>query len=188
MNLSYSKEWLTIANRALNLVGETSIQDFTGSGEPTQNVTIQLPSAVQQALSYHNFRCARKRTSLAPLLDAPAYGYKYAYQLPVDFVSLVKAESEDYSLENDKILSNDLGLNITYVAVPETPQALTPIIQEAIINLLAYKIAKISTMNDGLATRLQQEYQLLIAMAVRNDEIGACDPDTDGDTWWTDER
>lgn len=188
MNLAYSREWLTIANRALNLVGETAIQDFTGSGEPTQNIVTQLPSAVQQVLSYYPFRCARKRSTLAPVLDTPVFEFKYAYQLPTDFVSLVKVSGvEEYQLEGDTILSDDVELQIVYAAVPATPKALTPLIQEAITLLLAYKIAKISTMNEGLANRLFQEYQLIVAEAKKNDDQGIRE-NLDGDNWWTEER
>ena len=188
MNLAYPKEWLTIANRALNLVGETSIQDFTGSGETTQNINIQLPSVVQQVLSYYPFRCARKRATLAPVLDAPVYEYQYAYQLPSDFVSLVKVNtSKEFSFEADKILCDDSELQITYIALPETPISLMPIIQEAITVLLAYNISKISTVNEGLTQRLYQEYQLLVASAKQNDDQGASQ-DLDGEEWWTETR
>lgn len=188
MNLTYDKEWLTIANRALNLIGEPAIQDFTGSGEPTQNVVIQLPSAVEQVLSYHPFRCARKRTSLAPVLDSPVYEYIYAYQLPVDFVRLVSVyECEDYSLEGDKILANKDEMYICYIAEPATPDSLTPVLREAVTVLLAYKIAKIATMNEALIQRLYQEYQILITSAKKDDQAGVFQ-NYDGDEWWTDER
>lgn len=188
MNLVYEKEWLTIANRALNLIGEPTIQDFSGSGEPTQNVNLQLPSAVEQVLAYYPFRCCRKRSSLAPVIDAPVYEYKYAYQLPVDFVRLVSVyECEDFSVESDKILTDKDELNICYIAEPTSPDTLTPILQEAITVLLAYKIAKIATMNEALIGRLYQEYQILITAAKKEDQAGTYQ-NYDGDEYWTEER
>lgn len=187
MNLVYPREWLVIANRALNLIGETALQDFTGTSESTQNITIQLPSVVQSVLSQHTFKCARKRTSLAAVLDAPAYGYRYAYQLPSDYCRIVEVNgTEDFSIEGDKLLSNDTGIFITYIALPETPQTLTPAIQECIVYLLAHTLARTTTTNDNLAVILYQQYTALLAQAIKHDDEGKRQDMYE--EWWTENR
>lgn len=193
MNLTYPREWLVIANRALNLIGAEPIQDFDSAGEATQNLKVQLPAAVQEVLAYHPYRCARKRSTLAPLVDGPPFGYMYAYQLPSDFCALIEAWNKDglltkeaYSMEGGCILTDEEALGIIYTALPPTPESLTPAVQQAIEYLLAYKLAEITTSSDALIGRLYQEYQTALVESVKRDNQGA--GDTAGEKWWSEER
>lgn len=187
MNLAYPREWLTIANRALNLIGETVLQDFTGTSESTQNIIIQLPSVVQTVLAQHPFRCARKRSSLAAVLDAPTYEYSYAYQLPSDFCRIVSVSgTEEFSIERDKLLSNDTNIYITFIALPETPQSLSPAIQECIVLLLAHNLARSTTTNDNLAVILYQQYTTALNQAIKSDDEGRRQDSCE--EWWIEDR
>lgn len=193
MNLTYPRQWLKIANRALNLIGSESLQDLDDGSQAAQNIEVQLPAAVQEVMAYHTFWCARKRMTLAPLADAPAFGYKFAYALPADFCSLVEVHSgdmklkgEEYSREGNTILSDVESMGIVYTALPETPEALVPAVQGAIVHLLAYKLAQITTANDALTARLFQEYQTSLVEAVKRDGQGR--GDTDGERPWTEGR
>ena len=193
MTLTYPREWLVLCNRALSLIGADPIQSLQDSGIASQNLNIQLPDAVQEVLAYHPYRCARKRTSLAPLVDTPAFGFSYAYQLPSDFCSLIGVYSDetlltsrDYQFEGSTILSDVDNMQIVYVALPETPKSLTPAVQTAIVYLLAYKMAELTTSNDNLIVRLYQEYQTHLLESVKRDNQGA--GDTSGEVWWTEGR
>ena len=193
MNLSYPKEWLTICNRALSLIGADPIESLQESGVASQNLNIQLPDAVQEVLAYHPYRCARRRTSLASLIDPPSFGYKYAYQLPSDFCGLFEVYSgnvlltkEDYQREGDTIVSDAEGMNIIYIALPASPKTLTPPVQNAIVYLLAYKMAQTTTANDALIARLYQEYQTHLVESVKRDNQGS--GDKGGEKWWSEER
>ena len=193
MNLTYPREWLVLCNRALSLIGADPIQSLQDSGIASQNLNIQLPDAVQEVLCYHPFRCVRRRTSLAPLVDTPAFGFEYAYQLPSDFCSLVGVYSDnvlltrgDYQMEGSTILSDVESMHIVYIALPETPRSLTPAVQSAIVYLLAYKMAELTTSNDNLIMRLYQEYQTHLLEAVKRDNQGS--GDTEGEKWWTEGR
>ena len=193
MNLTYPREWLKIANRVLNLIGAEPIQTFDDGSAASQNITTQLPAAVQEVLAYHPYRCARSRCTLAPLVDSLAFGYEYAYQLPSDFCSLIEVWSEGvkldktaYSMEGGQILSDVDSMAIVYTALPETPETLVPAVQTAIVYLLAYKLAQITTANDNLIMRLYQEYQTALVEAVKRDNTGA--GDTGGEKWWTEGR
>jgi len=193
MTLTYPREWLVLCNRALSLIGADPIQSLSDSGIASQNLNIQLPDAVQEVLAYHPYRCARKRTSLAPLVDKPAFGFEYAYQLPKDFCSLIGVYSDetlltsrDYQFEGSTILSDVESMQIVYVALPETPKSLTPAVQTAVVYLLAYKMAELTTSNDALIARLYQEYQTHLLESVKRDNQGS--GDTSGETWWTEGR
>lgn len=193
MTLTYPREWLVICNRALSLIGADPVQSLSDSGIASQNLNIQLPDAVQEVLCYHPFRCARKRTSLAPLVDAPAFSFKFAYQLPSDFCNLFGVYSDDtlltksdYQMEGSTILSDVETMDIVYIALPENPKALIPAVQNAIVYLLAYKMAELTTSSDALIVRLYQEYQTHLLEAVKRDNQGA--GDTGGETWWTEGR
>ena len=193
MTLTYPREWLVLCNRALSLIGADPIQSLQDSGIASQNLNIQLPDAVQEVLSYHPYRCARKRTSLAPLVDTPAFGFEFAYQLPSDFCSLFRVYSDnvllsnkEYQMEGSTILSDAESMDIVYIALPETPKSLTPAVQSAIVYLLAYKMAELTTSNDNLIMRLYQEYQTHLLESVKRDNQGS--GDTEGEPWWTEGR
>ena len=193
MTLTYPKEWLVLCNRALMLIGAEPIQSLQDSGIASQNLNVILPDAVQEVLCYHPYRCARKRTSLAPLVDAPSFGFKFAYQLPSDFCGLVEVYSddvlltkEDYQREGDTILSDAEEMNIIYIALPDSPKTLTPPVQSAIVYLIAYKMAETTTANDALIVRLYQEYQTHLLESVKRDNQGA--GDKGGEKWWTEDR
>ena len=193
MTLTYPREWLTLCNRALMLIGADPIQSLQDSGIASQNLNVILPDAVQEVLCYHPYRCARKRTSLAPLVDTPAFGFQYAYQLPSDFCSLfgvysdnVLLSNKEYQMEGSTILSDVESMDIVYIALPETPQSLTPAVQTAIVYLIAYKMAETTTSNDNLIMRLYQEYQTHLLESVKRDNKGS--GDTEGEKWWTEGR
>jgi len=193
MNLTYPREWLVLCNRALMLIGAEPIQSLQDSGIASQNLNVILPDAVQEVLCYHPYRCVRKRTSLAPLVDSPAFGFEYAYQLPSDFCSLYRVYSDnvllsnkEYQMEGSTILSDVESMDIVYIALPETPSSLTPAVQSAIVYLIAYKLAETTTHDDNLIMRLYQEYQTHLLESVKRDNQGA--GDTDGEKWWTEGR
>jgi hypothetical protein len=193
MKLTYPREWLVICNRALALIGADPVQSLQDSGIASQNLNILLPDAVQEVLAYHPYRCARKRSSLASLVDSPVFGFSYAYQLPSDFCSLVRVYSDnvllsmnDYQMEGSTILSDVETMDIVYTALPETPKSLTPWVQTCIVYLLAYKMAELTTSNDNLIMRLYQEYQAHLLESVKKDNQGS--GDTQGEPWWTEGR
>lgn len=191
--MTYPRQWLTIANRALNLIGSESLQTFDDGSIAAQNITVQLPASVQEVLAYHPFWCARKRITLAPLVDSPVFGYDHAYMLPADFCTLIEVHSDDrrlvkgdYTREGNTILSDVDSMAIVYTALPENPETIVPAVQTAIVYLLAYKLAQITTANDALIARLYQEYQTALVEAVKRDNTGS--GDTGGETWWTEGR
>lgn len=188
MGITFTKEWLNVANKALNLIGESPLQNLNGNSSNNEALNIQLPAAVEAVLSRYPFKCATKRTVLAPEADVtPAFGYSYSFPLPENFARLVSVEDcDDYTLEGGAILSNDSPLSIAYVELPKSPHNLSHSVIEAISLTLAYKLAQTATANDSLLNRLKQDAAIASLQAERDDKAGhGKDESMD---WWGDAR
>jgi hypothetical protein len=188
MSLVFTKEWLNVANKALNLIGESPLQSLSGSSSNNESLNIQLPAAVEAVLSSYPFRCATRRTVLAPDADTvPAFGYAYSFPLPENFARLVRVENnKDFMLEGGSILSNDTPLAIVYVALPKDPHSLSHSVIEAISLTLAYKMAQTATANDSLLNRLRQDAALALVQAEKDDKAGH--EQDSSMAWWGDAR
>ena len=187
MSLTFTKEWLNVANKALNLIGEPPLQAFEGSSSSNESLNIQLPAAVEAVLSSYPFRCATKRTVLAPDADTtPEFGYAFSFPLPENFARLVKADADDFTIEGGAILADKMPLSIVYVALPKDPHNLSHSVIEAISLTLAYKMAQTATANDSLLNRLRQDAAIALAQAEKEDKAGH-EQDTSME-WWGDSR
>lgn len=79
-----------IANRALSKLGEVRITDMasdtTKGGKAMNHRFAKIRDALLQV---YPWRFAIKRSSIAALTTAPAWGYSIAYQLPADLLRLI---------------------------------------------------------------------------------------------------
>ena len=82
-------------NQALGRLG---IRPLTGPDDERQEAVFCnqfFDSALEEVLDMGSFGCSLKRASLARLSEAPAFGFRYAYALPSDFLHIVSMEKED---------------------------------------------------------------------------------------------
>lgn len=84
MGLVASKDELTIANMALDLLGQDSIVDFT-STKTGQLMARWLPQVRQSLLRSPLWNFANKRTT-CPRTRTPEFDFTDAYALPADFI------------------------------------------------------------------------------------------------------
>lgn len=111
----------SIANHALDLVGETSISDISDTTERATRLRDMWDDTRDAALRARNWRFSIERTSLAADSATPAWGFSYQYQIasnvvrviqvdqyfpPIDLSDLVGGDSSYYRIEQDKILTN----------------------------------------------------------------------------------
>lgn len=188
MSLTFSKEWLVVANEALDLIGEAPLQSLESDSAKNESLNIELPAAVKAVLSSHQFKCATRRTVLSPDADnVPAWGYKYCYNLPQNFISIVSVKDAEYKLESQHILSDEAPLYFIYIECPKDPYYLSTAVLEAIKLELAYKMAHIATVNPQLLNRLREDKAIALALARRDDNNGLQQEDTSL-KWWGDMR
>ncbi|NCC66541.1 MAG: hypothetical protein EOM15_18055 [Spirochaetia bacterium] len=185
---SYNAQWVDLANRALLRIGSEQISSLD-EGVPRANYCYQLlPQAIETVYSSYHWRSAAKRVGLAPLADAPAYGYAYQFALPADCALIRSVECEGpYSISNQKILTDATSVFLSYLALPATPTDMPVVVRDLVVRQLAYLISMPILHNDGVSNRLLQEYYQAYAQAVTKDGIAQYQEEEEND-WYDSKR
>ncbi|ELW77060.1 MULTISPECIES: hypothetical protein [Acinetobacter] len=162
-----------ISNQALSMIGADSITSFEENTSTARRMKTLYDTSRKAVLRLHPFHCATKRIKLSPLSTCPEFGYAYQFQLPDDLVTVINANTEDYVIENDKILSNNNQLQLVYVFDLKNEERFDTLFTECLILYLASKISKAITGNQGNADSLYMQCQELLkqAKAIQAQEV-----------------
>jgi len=171
---------VSICSNALLKLGNGPIASFdedTTAALLCSNLWPQVRDAVLRA---HPWNCAVKRANLAPKVEAPVYGFAFAFALPADCLRLLEADTAyDYKVEGRDILGDENPLYIRYIYRNEDPQSYDTLLVDALTAAmqaeLAYPITKSTTQQEA-AWKLYSE-KLKLARAVDGSEDS---PDTMG--------
>lgn len=203
-DFSYPVGWTDIANQALRSLTAKLIASLI-EGTPNANFCREfLGKSIQQVLAEDDWSAATKRAALNLLIEAPAHGFLYYYQLPGDYVRFVTTRKangaevpaidtsgDDYTVEGDKIATNAEAVNIIYIATPADPSKLSSYLRNAISSQLALLLCIPLNSNEGLQSQIQGQYQYDLALA-RKADAKAKKPNTVSDdlgfTWWDEAR
>lgn len=107
---------LDIINQALVLVGAKPIASLDEATNQAVAAKVFYQLSRDEVLRAHPWNFAIKRVHLSPLSVAPAYGYSSAFQLPADWLRTIEISSDEYNHEGGKLLCNDNGIDLRYVA------------------------------------------------------------------------
>jgi len=154
---------ISISSNALLMLGDTTISSFT-QGTTGSTVAANLyETSLRALLSSHRWRFATKKVQLARLTATPLNDYTYQFQLPTDFIMLIKLQdSSDFEIYGDKLYSNQSTAYIDYIyRVDET--YFPPWFTKTLEFFLAAQFAIPVT---GNSTRMQ-EYNGMYEMQMR---------------------
>ena len=134
---------IDIVNNALILLG---IRPGTTRSENTRSMQFmntKYESTRDFVLASGNWNSAQKRVALTRLASTPAWGYDYEFQLPSDYMRLVRMDDQDiqFRIEGRKLLTNDTEANVIYVFRLTEVQAMDELLKSAIGARLAYDTA-----------------------------------------------
>lgn len=114
-----------IANSALGLVGQdVVITALTDASVSARKCLQFIDPAIQEVLRRCRWKSARKRVQLAQLTATPLFNWSYQYQLPVDYIRMVRFNDtlwgcftpDLFTEEGRVLLTNDSTAYITYVS------------------------------------------------------------------------
>lgn len=138
MNTSTAIE---ICSRALILLGHNPISSFDEAGAGATVANAMYESSLNSLLQSHRWNFTKKKASLNRLVAAPLNEYSYQYQLPTDYLNIIKvSDNSDYEIYQDKIYSDQTSLDIDYVFRPDETQ-FPPLFTETLEFYLASKFA-----------------------------------------------
>lgn len=162
-----------ICNQALSLIGADSITSFEENTSTARRMRTVYDTSRKALLRLHPFVCATKRIKLTPLSTKPEFGYNNQFQLPDDLIRIINANTEEYSVETDKLLSDRQTLNLVYVFDNKNEETYDSLFIECLILYLASKITKAVTGSQGTADSYYMQCQELIkqAKAVQAQEV-----------------
>lgn len=151
--MANDQSWLNVANMALSQLNQENLQSLDESSVTAAQVNVMLRPAVRMVLQENDWKSARKRIALAPMLSEPAFGYDNQFKLPDDFIRIVKISGVDsegielsgedltWTREGDRILADADLIRLIYIAYPENASTLDPYITDAIAFFLASRLA-----------------------------------------------
>lgn len=155
-----------ICNIALMLVGAETILGLDDGSSEAEACSLHYESCRDMALQAADWTFARKRVELARLSATPDFGYSYQYQLPSDYLKLIRLNEDtlgklDYTIEDYVLLTAEKTVKLVYIFRQEDTTRYSPYFVEALAELLASRIAYKLTGNRNLAN---EKYQLFKTM------------------------
>lgn len=170
-----------IANMALHRVGAQRIMDLNDADSKSARVLRDFfEPAIREVGRLAEWQCLKDRVTLAQLATAPAFGWDYAYQLPVTFLRLVKLNGVDYrgqpgddhEIEGRTLLTDQATADIEFIAYKEETADYDPLFVKAIVAKLAAEIAVPLRQDEALAARLMGEFEQLALPKARTKTAG----------------
>ena len=190
--VAYGREWITVVNRAMVLLGKEPLDSLEDITDPAANsrIMIALPQAVTYVLGMHPWRGMTRTAVLSPLAGLSSPDGGNLFQLPADCVRIVpERSSRDFRMAGGGRLESQSGqVTVAYIHAPSSPEDMPPTLLNLVSSYLAYLLAQSLTgsseMNNVVSTIYQADYEA----ALRADAASDVTAGTGGESWWTEAR
>lgn len=158
-------EPIDIVNRAMARIGAPALETLDDESDLANAAQLIYLTDVEAALGKLRWRFARRTFALSRLADPPASGWKYAYQIPGDFLGppekLLSSQRpacvlRDFEIESGEVHCDAAQLWARGTIMP-APSFWPPEFRRAIIVGLASAFAVPVTHDTALARELRQE-------------------------------
>lgn len=175
-----------IWNYALLRVGSRPLADVDDDTESARVCAVMWPFARRHVLRSHSWNAATVRTSLSPLVAAPAWDFEYQFALPADCLHLMEVDTtDDWRIENGYILADEATIDIRYIK-DETDVTKYDASLAVVMGLrLAVEICEKLTSSRGKRELLLDEYLRASADAMADDGEEQSPSEFEEDDWIT---
>jgi ABC-type amino acid transport substrate-binding protein len=185
---------VAICNRACDYLGAAPVTSLEDGSKLSGLLLRNYELARDTILRSYPWNCATARASLAALTTAPAWGYAFQYQLPVDCLRVVEMDGYldqgiAWRVEGLRLLTDAGGpVRIRYIQRVDDPAQFDPALADAIAARLAADIAYAVTGNASQAQALTQLAEARLLAARRVDAIEQSQDDRMRAEDWMDAR
>ena len=163
-------------NQVLARIGEKRINDANDTGDSATVLRDEYGQAKDQLLSMYPWACATRRVALAQKSGTNLTAYEYMFQIPVDCITVqALLDGETYEpvpfdcrIEGDTLYCNMENPVIKYTHRIRAYE-MSPLLVEALVLLLAHKVAWRITQSVDIESDMWGRYQVALADAM-NDE------------------
>jgi hypothetical protein len=193
-----------IANRALLAVGASRISSLQDDSEAALSIAGYLDGWRTNFISASgncNWSWAKGRAELPALAEAPAWGFKYAYQVPSDFLTLISLgqygpypnisnvrgrDDGEWSIEGERILcSYAPPLKIRYLRDVPDYSIWGSNCVEAFCLYIASQICERLTQSNSKKQLIMADYQQALIAAAMDDSKQNPPQDIPDNSWIT---
>ena len=144
-----------ICNFALSLLGQKLITTLNDQTAEALACRVQWKPLRNSILRQHKWNCVSKRARLNRILETPAFGYKYYYQLPSDCVYAIKLDDGAFfEVEGRRLLTDSESANLIYNEANDGTSVYDATLSEALGYLLAASLCNPMTSSTTEAQRL----------------------------------
>lgn len=160
---------IDLCSNALLLIGENTISSFT-EDTPAALVAANLYELTYESLlTLHPWRFASNKSQLARLTAAPTNQWKYAYQLPADFLVAqhVDIGNQNYQIYGDKLFTDETTIILDYTFKPDEsllPAYFAELLEMRLASVFAVPITESATKSEHYAALADR--QLLRAKTI----------------------
>lgn len=136
-----------ICNNALTTMGEDLIVALTDNSKAARLCNLQYEIQRDALLREHIWNFATERISLGRLITTPSFGYTYEFQLPTDFLRMIRTEFSDdispeqYRIEGRKLLTDSDTVKIEYTKKVTDPNEFDSLFADLLATRLSVVLA-----------------------------------------------
>lgn len=191
--MSLSK--IDICNMALARCGVTTeihALEFSGSeAVPNEARLCKLywELAFRAEARCHDWKCLTDQKDIsAALSTTPVWDYAYAYQLPADFIRLLRVEDTTarYAIRGRKLYCDAIDVKIEYIRYTEDTDLLDPLFIEALVLRMAMHLSPALSGENAAAIAkdlLQLHEMITLPQATFVDSTEQSTVTIDSETW-----
>lgn len=184
-----------IVNLALQEMGAEPITSLTDEAKTARVMNERFNSLRDSFLRSHPWNFAKARTRLARLEEPPAFGFKYAYALPADWLKILHVLTDDnrhpeeqvtqplYKVEGGQLLSDHEAVYMIYVRRITNTEEWDALAVDCFVLFLASRTARAITQNLDLAETLEAQYRAKLSEARHFDATDEPARRVESDEW-----
>lgn len=166
----------TLCNQALGRIGSPHVMDIDDADSKSARICKEtFEVVVREVGRASDWNSLKERVELARLTATPAFGWAYQYQLPANFISLVELNGlcvtgqlgDNWEIEGQVLLTDAAEAKVRFIGYNERVHEWDPLLINAVVVLLAAKIALPVRQDAELAASLLNEYERVALPAAR---------------------
>jgi len=177
---------IEVCNSALVKLGASRISSLDETNKEARLCAERFPHVRDTLLRSHPWNAATRRIVLAPMLEAPAFGFTHRFQLPVDCVRILSVGDNylpgSYKVEGKTILYSGTTLQLIYLASID-PSEMDPGLVETLSFALALELSYALRPSPELVEQLERRYRQELARAKCYDSQENPTIRVEADTW-----
>ncbi len=162
---------VSICNAGLIELGESTITSLTDDVKAARLCNQRYEAIRDATLRAAKWNFALERVSLALLTTSPSFGFSNQFQLPADYLRLLKTDDDldTYKIEGGKLLTNRTAVKIQYIKRVTDPAQFDSLFSEAYAAAIGMSLALPLTDSDSRLASMTAIYDRKIAEARGSD-------------------